>query len=80
MKTVIGWRTAQTLDYLLATHETPARAAHDCSISLQAIRPYSDSRLENVRDILRRMDRLAPLALDKWREAIRRIAAEAPAQ
>lgn len=44
----------------LQQHETPARAAHDCSIQLQAIRPYYDRRLERTRDVLRMLDTLTP--------------------
>jgi hypothetical protein len=73
--TVISRATARSLDYLLTTHETPARAAHDCDISLRSIAPYRDSRLERVRDILRRLERATPESLERQRATIRRIAA-----
>ena len=41
--------------YLIRTTGSPEAAAHDCSISLQAIEPYTDGRLSLVRTICRKV-------------------------
>ena len=72
----VSQETAKSIVHYLDTLGlTPAQAAHDCSITLRSIEPYTDRRTERLRDAIRRLDSLSPEKLEAWKVGIRQIAA-----
>jgi len=70
---------ARSLEFYL-THGTPAQGAHDISVQLQAIEPYTDRQLSKLRHVLTLLDQLERDQQDtaaSWRTTIHELATEA---